>query len=214
MLGKGHCKFDISKEDSEFADFYTVSAPASEDGEEEQTEGDKATKDAKEASRTAPITLVDGTTARLPSGKIFSHRSTAQAMQSRHQYRTARAQLQPQLLAGSTEEPENTSSVLPDGQQTTKEGESTSTALAKSAKREAALALQLKNLSVSDRAALAHLPTAEQRSLITVQKKEMAKAERAENRFYRRVEIMSNSVKRSLFRNDEAGHDGRRRWNV
>jgi pre-60S factor REI1 len=208
MVGKGHCKFDIASDESEFADFYTTSAEAGEDDEAGDEEVDNVTQDAEGARKSNSITKVDDTTARIPSGKLFSHRSTMQAPQSRHQNRNSKAQLQPQLPASSSGEP----SVQDDGKG--KGVSSTSTTVAKSAKREAALALQLENLSVNDRAALAHLPVAEQRALMSIQKRELNKAKRAEKRFHSRVEMMANTVKRSTFRNDEAGHDGRRRWNV
>lgn len=34
MAGKGHCKFDLGKEDSEFHDFYDFSCGDNRDGDE------------------------------------------------------------------------------------------------------------------------------------------------------------------------------------
>ncbi len=209
MIGKGHCKFDISSEESEFADFYAESTTFGKgDGDSQEEEKRGPTERTGEARLSAAITKVDSETARLSSGKLFSHRATAQATRSRHQYRATVTRLQPQLPDLAADE----SNLHQSSQQTPQN--STSLAVAKGAKREATLALQLDNLSISDRAALAHLSAPEQRSLLSIQKRELSQAKRVEKRFRSRVELMANSVKRSNFRNDEAGHDGRRRWNV
>ena len=208
MIDKGHCKFDISSEDSEFADFYAEFTTVGEDDESQGEESSVITEKSGEARPSAAITEVDGETARLSSGKLFSNRAAAQAIRSRHQYRVTVTRLHPQLPDLAPEE-----SNLPQSNQQTRQN-STSLVVARGAKREATLALQLENLSISDREALAHLSATEQRSLLSIQKRELGKAKRVEKRFRSRVELMANSVKRANFRNDEAGHDGRRRWNV
>ncbi len=208
MIGKGHCKFDISNEGSEFADFYADATTPDQHDEVDEVGGDASLEEARGVKTSNPVLKIDDATVRLPSGKLLSHRSAAQALQSRHQYRTTMAQLHPQLPPSSPEGPSTQPASQP------AQEASTSTALAKSAKREASLALELENLSAGDRAALIHLPATEQRSLLAVQKRELGRAKRAEKRFWSRVEMMGNTVKRSTFRNDEPGHDGRRRWGV
>lgn len=206
MIGKSHCKFDINDE-SEFADFYADYVDAEEDDQDWDEERDTTTDENGKARRPTAITQVDITTARLASGKLFSHRSATQASRQGNQYRRRIAQLHPR--------PPEILAKEPPAKHDRQQGEGVSASIAtNSQKREIALMSQLENLSINDRAALAHLPSAEQRSLISTQYKQLNKAKEADKRSRTRLELMANSVKRSNFRSDVVAHDRRKNWNA
>ncbi|KAF0328371.1 hypothetical protein GQ607_004523 [Colletotrichum asianum] len=64
MTGKGHCKIDVQKENSEFRDFYAFESNAGPDGSRCGDSGHACFVD------------VDDETRRLPFGKTVSHRKT------------------------------------------------------------------------------------------------------------------------------------------
>ncbi|KAK2594733.1 hypothetical protein QQS21_007583 [Conoideocrella luteorostrata] len=63
MTGKGHCRIDIARENSEFKDFYDFKASSEMEGEEWTDGAADRVVDASESTR------------RLASGKVISHRS-------------------------------------------------------------------------------------------------------------------------------------------
>ncbi|KAH8884879.1 hypothetical protein GQ53DRAFT_785815 [Thozetella sp. PMI_491] len=189
MLGKRHCKIDVSTDGSEFLDFYDFT-PAPEDGEGgESGEDDTASVESPESSSKRPIvslTKTEDGSARLPSGKLLSHRSSPKAHQARHQSRSLVARTTP---SAATERLSEEEPAIPDPSHLTR---APSNALTKQEKRENALTLQLAKLSVKDRSALAHLPLSEQRAIVARQKKEADVVRRAERRHRSRIEMMGN----------------------
>ncbi|KAI8212192.1 Core trichothecene cluster (CTC) protein 15 [Colletotrichum sp. SAR 10_77] len=175
MKGKNHCRFDIHAEDSEFRDFYEKLATDEEEAEQEGKTR-KAIADAIE----------EGSSIRLPSGKTLSHRS-------------APAPSRPRRKLGESSSGEN---LLPEGvdvdeskasmQLTAPGKKNSSKALTRAEKREAVFETQLARLSANDRMALAHLPVAEQRSLLLTQHKQLQKAERAARRTHMRLQMKGN----------------------
>ncbi|OKL55517.1 hypothetical protein UA08_09205 [Talaromyces atroroseus] len=82
MIGKGHCKFDVSEEDSEFAEFYDF--VGLEDDTEGEMEDDGDTRNYEEAdiSSTRKPLLAGEESIHLPSGKIITKKSSAQSERS------------------------------------------------------------------------------------------------------------------------------------
>lgn len=215
MLGKSHCRFDISNKESEFADFYDSSAAASEadssDDEDGNTvEAEGAREDAEtgaQSNSTRPAGLQeaiqpDDTSLRLSSGKIISKGAPSRPHQRRQQEaRSRRRSASPSLItegadAASGEEGVDASSssssstaLIPSNAGGRHQG-----ALTKSEKRAQAVTTQLARLSVNDQQSLAHLPASQQRSLLATQQKQAEKARRAERRYRSRVEGLGNKT--------------------
>ncbi|GAW16518.1 hypothetical protein ANO14919_059480 [Xylariales sp. No.14919] len=189
MTGKGHCRFDASEHDSEFAEFYDFSE--SEDNTESDVESDgeqKNQEDTATSSNRKPL-LADEDSIRLPSGRIISRHSSAQAgqtsTQSRRRARNPASQLEyapaePDAEAGSSKE--EPSSDVPDTR-----------VLSKREKRERArVTLQLANLSESDRSSLMHLPASEQRSILATQHRQAEKGQKEERRRQGKIDRKGN----------------------
>jgi pre-60S factor REI1 len=189
MMGKGHCKFDIS-EDSEFADFYDFgssqpelsddSASGDDDGDEENDNDDSRTKlDRK------PL-QVDQDSMRLPSGRLISKKTSAQVEPSLSQVRRRLRTTAPQLEyvpAGSDDELDTSNEAsTPDTQVLTR----------REKRQKATAAHQLANMSAGDRNALMHLSSSEQRSLITTNQRFTEKVQKEESRRQRRLDRKGN----------------------
>ncbi|KAK1640764.1 C2H2 type zinc-finger-domain-containing protein [Colletotrichum phormii] len=171
MLGKGHCRFDVTAEDSEFRDFYEQ---PSKDGENTREEG--------EARKAVADALEEGGSIRLPSGKQLSHRSAPRP--SRPRTKIASFQLTaPSGLGGRFD----------------------TKALTRAEKRDVVSETQLSRLSINDRSALAHLSSAEQRSVLLTRQKQLDKAEKAARRLQTRLEMKANKTGQGNFVNDVPG---------
>ncbi|KAI0411427.1 C2H2 type zinc-finger-domain-containing protein [Xylaria grammica] len=189
MTGKGHCRFDAAEHDSEFAEFYDFSE--SEDNAESdiESDGEQMNQEDTAASSTRKPLLADEDSIRLPSGRIISRYSSAQAgqtsAQSRRRTRNPASQLEyaPAELdaeAGSSKEEPN--SDVPDTR-----------VLSKREKRERArVTLQLANLSESDRSSLMHLPASEQRSILATQHRQAEKVQKEERRRKGKIDRKGN----------------------
>jgi pre-60S factor REI1 len=205
MMGKGHCRVDLDDEESEFRDFYEedgVVSGSSESGLDEE-EASHSSDDNEEAggtsgsqpSRRQPSSKVDGISLSLSSGKVVSHRS---APPPRH-HRRPLAETKSLLAHRGPDHTEPTLSPTSDDMQTmpdppgddqispadTTQG---NTALTRAQRRaetnnKSTLSLALSRLSVNDRAALAHLPAAEQRAIVLTQFKQQDKARQYERRY-------------------------------
>ncbi len=160
MIGKGHCKFDISSEDSEYLDFYQSGSGRIQGDDSKEASDDLDEELGFKSRRSAlPLSRVDESSARLPSGKLLSHRSNNLAQRSRPRPRDASTE--PHLDSPAILQSPDQQNQPTDPSPST--GETISTALTKSEKRENKLSMQLANLSIRDRATLAHLPASEQR---------------------------------------------------
>ncbi|KAH8911593.1 hypothetical protein BR93DRAFT_873145 [Coniochaeta sp. PMI_546] len=188
MTGKGHCNFDLS-EDSEFAEFYNFSEPEGDtESEIESDDGERNREEAATSSSRKPP-LVDADSIRLPSGKIISKQSSAQAgpslTQLRRRIRTAAPQLKSSLAEAEDEEgsgKEQLDSNMRDTQ-----------LISKREKRErATVTYQLANMSANDRNALMHLPTSQQRAILAAQHRHAEKVQKVESRRQGRIDRKGN----------------------
>lgn len=187
MIGKGHCRFDISEGDSEFAEFYDFEDSTESDIDEE-TNQETAT-----SSNQKPPMLADEDSIHLPSGKTISKKLSAQTEQpsiTRLHRRTTRPL--PSQLEYSVVEPdeqEESSKEKDPNLDTTK----TTRALSKREKREKAMVThQLANMTANDRQSLMHLPTSQQRALLLAQHRHMDKMQKVERRRQTRIERKGN----------------------
>lgn len=189
MTGKGHCKFDISEQDSEFAEFYNFSEPEG-DGESD-IEGyvDARHQEETAQSSTQKPRLADEDSIRLPSGKIISRQSSAQAgpslTQLRRRTRTSASQLEYPLIKPDCEEGSSKEEL---------DSEIHDTRLSsKREKRErAAVAYRAANMSASDRTSLMHLPPSQQRSILATQHRQAEKVQKEERRRESKIDRKGN----------------------
>ncbi|KAL1858169.1 hypothetical protein Daus18300_010050 [Diaporthe australafricana] len=197
MTAKGHCKFDASDQDSEFADFYNFSEQEHDDAESD-AEGDEDEGTREEAATSSradrkPL-LADEDSICLPSGKITSKKSSTPAVPSlsqlrRRTQRTLNSQLEHTLEeADDDEERQDGSSkegLDPDVRDTR--------LLSKREKREkATVTYQMTNMRANDRNSLMHLPASEQRSILAAQNRHMEKVQKEERRRRSKVDRKGN----------------------
>lgn len=187
MTGKGHCKIDILREDSEFRDFYDFASGDNSEGEEDGGSSDEEEEESqvapsRAAGRRAPAHIVDvgDKIMKLVSGKSLSHRSAGKRRTHRH--KTA------QVASNS-----------PDPGTTIIAGESSSAAsigsraLSKrAAKREAIFDKQMAGLRADDRRSLMHLPAAQQRVLVATAKAQVERARKEENEMKLKIQLKAN----------------------
>ncbi|KAI2469449.1 C2H2 type zinc-finger-domain-containing protein [Annulohypoxylon bovei var. microspora] len=189
MTGKGHCKFDISEQDSEFAEFYNFSEPEDdaesdiESGSDENNLEERATR----SSRKPLLTNQDSI--RLPSGKIISRQSSAQAepsfIQLRRRNRSSALQLEYSLVEPDDEEGPSKEELDSDMRDTR--------SLSKREKRERAMVTyQLTNMSANDRNGLMHLSASQQCSILATQLRHAEKVQKEERRRQSRIEQKGN----------------------
>ena len=210
MLGKGHCKFDIAEDDSEFADFYDSSGSGSEAESEEDDEDAEYTPTTRKSRTDGPAVQVDEHSLRLPSGKVISNRSQPQN-NTRRQLAKMRATGKSEQLEDGPKpsedipEPVASSSTSP----ATQSGGDSLTSI-RAAKQEIRFTKQLANLRTSDEKSLAHLPLPQQRTLLATQQKQVEKAARVEERYRGRLEGLGNKFLMTHFVKDAA--DKRTLW--
>lgn len=206
MTGKGHCRIDLEDDESEFRDFYE--SPRETKGENDSS--DEETRDsedeyAEEASTTggaAPLRLREGSLL-LSSGKLLSHRSAPAPKHHRPLAETQKPTRRGALAAASSEpespaQPSNDeagpSEPTPDTPAT-----DTGRALTRLERRaesnnRSTLSMAMARMSLSDRAALAHLPAAEQRGVVLRQFKQQDRARHESRRFWSKVELRGNKT--------------------
>ncbi|OLN97886.1 Cytoplasmic 60S subunit biogenesis factor [Colletotrichum chlorophyti] len=197
MTGKGHCRFDVSEPDSEFAEFYDFSEPEEDDAEsdaESENESDGDAKDPEEEVATTspsrkPQVVADEDSIRLPSGRIISRRSSAQAgpslAQPRRRTRTFASQLEYSVV-----EPDDDGG---SGKEELDSGTRETRVLSKREKREKAMVTyQLTNMSANDRNSLMHLPTSQQLSILASQHRQMEKVQKEEKRRRTKIDRKGN----------------------
>ncbi|KAI1424972.1 C2H2 type zinc-finger-domain-containing protein [Xylaria sp. FL1777] len=192
MTGKGHCKFDVLEQESEFAEFYNFS-DVEEDIESEAEDDRVLGSQAEEAVIRKPQ-LADEDSIRLPSGKIISRQSSsAQAGQPfthmRRRPRALASQLKYSLVEPNEDhEREEGSSKEKHGLVVLDKG-----LLSKREKRERATARhQMANLSANDRNSLMHLPISQQRSMLATQHRQAEKGQKEERRRQGKIDRKGN----------------------
>lgn len=197
MTGKGHCNFDTSEEDSEFAEFYDFSE--SEDVSESETEGDGDERDQEEtAASSSQKPLPAGQDSmRLPSGKIISRQSSSQAgpsfTQLRRRARTYASRLEHTLVeAGDDEEDEKEEEQGP-SKDDPGSGAHDTRLLSRREKREKeTVTYQMASMSASDRNSLVHLPPSQQRAILAAQFRHTVKVQKEERRRQGKVDRKGN----------------------
>lgn len=189
MRAKGHCKVDITSQDSEFRDFYDF-----ESNDVEENGDLNNSPVAKPAA--LPFTQISDTSVLLESGKILHDRS----VHSRH-HRNLR--FSGKGSAAAVERPNEQSSPIEAGEA---KGDSHSLGpLRPIERRTLAVDNQLAHLRAADRRSLLHLPPAQQRSQLAVQKKQMDEARRAQQLTESHVRRKGNKTLMKHFVNDVPG---------
>jgi len=189
MTDKGHCIFDISEQDSEFAEFYDFSEL--EDDRESDIERDSDERYQKETATSSNLKplLADEDSIRLPSGKIISRQSSARTgppfTQMRRQIGTLASQIEQSLVERDDERGYSKKGHDSDIRGTR--------LLSKKEKRERAMEKnKLTWMSANDRNSLMHLPASQQRSLLVVQHRHAEKVQKEERRRQSRIERKGN----------------------
>jgi pre-60S factor REI1 len=209
MLGKGHCKFDIAGDDSEFADFYDLSGSEAEsDEDDEDADGTPTTRKSRTNS---PAVQIDEHSLRLPSGKVISNRSQPQNS-TRRQLLKLRAAGKPDQLEDAAVDVEDAAEPATSSSSTSLITRSGGDGLAKTRaeKQEIRFSKQLASLRASDEQSLAHLTQPQQRALLATQQKQVEKAARVEERYRGRLEGLGNKFLMTHFVKDAA--DKRTLW--
>ncbi|KAK2004392.1 hypothetical protein LX36DRAFT_649951 [Colletotrichum falcatum] len=210
MLGKGHCRFDITAQDSEFRDFYDdalTEAGGGGGGGRPQEGADDPTKKALADA------LEERGSIRLPSGKTLAHRSAPAPPRQRTKPDPTGDSRPDNLLlpeGGGPRADEAAASfrlTAPSapGVQQQQQHAGGELALTRAERRGAVFETQLARLGANDRAALAHLPPAEQRSVLLTQKKQLDRADKAARRLRTRLEMKANKTAQGHFVNDVPG---------
>lgn len=206
MLDKGHCRFDIARDDSEFADFYDFSGSEAEDGEEEE-HADDTSMPQKGKMENLPV-QPDETSLRLPSGRIISNRSQPQTNPRRQPLRP-RSSGESELLEGGSSGNQDTQGPASSTSLVTRSDKG-GLALTRTERQENNFTKQLATLRANDARSLAHLPLPEQRAVLATQQKQVEKARRLEERYRSRVEGLGNKALMMHFVKDAA--DKRTQW--
>ncbi|KAI4595738.1 hypothetical protein KJ359_006729 [Pestalotiopsis sp. 9143b] len=201
MLGKGHCRFDMDREDSEFADFWDfsdVDSRSEASDNEDDVNGDEGSHKWKSGNikGSGGIVRLDEESLRLPSGKLISKNSSDQRTHRRADERKQQAAIDGMSSdATRIESASQSTALIPAlGDQ--------SKSLTKSERRAEAFSGQLSRLSESDRQSLVHLPASEQRSILAAQQRQAEKARQVERRYQSRVEGLGNKTLQAHFRPD------------
>jgi pre-60S factor REI1 len=137
---------------------------------------------------------VDGNDMVLPSGKTVSHRS-ARATSTRQKQQTTSSSMMSRINKSSSSPPNNTDRPLQEQKQQ----------LSKQDMRAINLDKQISNLRVSDRLALAHLPSSAQRSILSSQQKQLQKARRHQRNAESRLQRQNNKTLMKHFVSDVPG---------
>lgn len=208
MTGKGHCRVDLEDGGSEFRDFYErprAGHAESESSGEETSDSDSEDAEDAEASLAgdaAPLRLREGNLL-LSSGKVLSHRSAPAPKHHRPLAETQRPTRRGALAAASS----NTESPTPPREDRAGPSEPTAEAPAANtgqaltrlerraeANNRSTLSVAMARMSLSDRAALAHLPASEQRAVVLRQFKQQDRARHESRRFWSKVELRGNKT--------------------
>lgn len=207
MTGKqGHCSFDISEPDSEFAQFYDLLTHTPGDGD---FEGGSRGDDSEKVTRTSrglilPAFPADEDSIRLSSGRIISKKPAAIpkpsfrsfGARSRRQFRGSAAPARIER-SSSTEPGDEENDCHGDEPEHALSSETPTddreVVLSKRETRAKAMAeYQLTRMSARDRNSLMHLPTSQQRSLLAAQHRHEEKVQTDERRRRAKIDRKGN----------------------
>lgn len=201
MTGKGHCRIDLEDGESEFRDFYESARRGGDEGEGDSSGEETAgSVDEVEAAPAGgePLRLREGSLL-LASGKLLSHRSAPAPKHHRPLAETQKPTRRGALASASStpqqpsEDGEGSPSNSTPDTNTTPTAD-TGRALTRLERRAEAsgkstLAVAMSRMSLNDRAALAHLPVAEQRAVVLRQFKQQDRARHESRRFWSKIEL-------------------------
>ena len=193
MRDKGHCGFSIEDEGSDFRVFYDFEI-------EEQDDADDENLEKKEDEGAEKLEDVEDGQVRLPSGRVVGSKT----------YRVPRpAKASKEAEVEMLQACPNHSSAQGAPATTTTEGPSSSAlpsvALTRADKRSLSASKALTQLRTSDRLQLAHLAPAQQRAVLSTQKKQVAKERRAQQWMEGRVRGNGNKFLQARYRADGPG---------
>ncbi|KAG8164568.1 hypothetical protein KVR01_006486 [Diaporthe batatas] len=195
MTGKGHCSFDTSQENSEFAEFYDFSEP--EDDVKSDTEEDEEEINQEETATSSSRTPqpIGQDSVRLPSGKIISKQSSTPAGPKTTQlHRRARkhaSRLERTMIEEAEDEKDKRKGAS--GQEEPEPGASDTRLLSKRERREkGTITYQMASMSANDRASLVHLPPSQQRAIMAAQFRHTVKVQKEERRRQGNVDRKGN----------------------
>ncbi|GAP93396.2 putative pre-60S factor [Rosellinia necatrix] len=220
MTGKGHCRFDVSEPDSEFAEFYDFSElrydddddddGEEDDGEEEDDdnrENEGRTRNLEETA-TGPSrkpVLADEDSIRLPSGRIISRQAAAPGAgpSSAHPRRRPRPRpsaskldytpTEPTDVGGEEEEEPAPGNERREGDDTPRPPRPLLLQLSRRERRErAAATYELVSMSAGDRHGLAHLTAAERRAALAAQHRQAEKVQKEQGRRRGKIDRKGN----------------------
>ncbi|TLD03252.1 uncharacterized protein PgNI_12479 [Pyricularia grisea] len=200
MMDKGHCRFDIDADGSEYADFYDSSTESEVDNDVEE-DNDIQTPNLKTENVTADP---DENWIRLPSGRIIYNRAGPSSSSRPRRTRARSSEHTPALLPGGGLNDQDQQAPEPPSASTDNTSESSKLALSKADRRAGAIEKQFANLRSSDQLALAHLAPSERRAVVAMQQRETERLGRVENRYRLRVEGLGNVFLMTHFRKDAA----------
>lgn len=194
MTGKGHCNFDTSQEDSEFAELYDFSESEDEVKNETEDGGEEINQEESAASSSRTSQPIGQDSIRLPSGKIISRHSSGPAgpthTQLRRRARAYASRLEQTLLEEEGEKYEKEGA---SGQEQPEPGASDTRLLSKRERRaKETVTYQMESMSANDRNSLVHLPPSQQRAIMAAQFRHMVKVQKAERRRQANVDRKGN----------------------
>ncbi|KAI0391186.1 C2H2 type zinc-finger-domain-containing protein [Xylariaceae sp. FL0594] len=213
MMGKGHCRFGVEEEDSEFAEFYDFTDSEKGDDEvgerDEEVEGngddndDNGKQREEERARSRKPVLADEDSIRLPSGRIISrhYSSSSVAAGPPSSSSSSSSSNLRRRIRGSNNNNASSSRLeyVPEAQtrqqsssSSSTDNQSEDTRLLLLSKREKRVAYQLANLSANDRTSLMHLPPAQQRALLLTQQRQEERIQKAERRRQGKIDRKGN----------------------
>lgn len=206
MMGRGHCRIDLSSIESEWRDFYEVYDSLLSENKGEGVSEDEAEESNSANGQTLPIG--DGDSLRLSSGKVIAHRTapapkdTLRKPLAKHTRRgdgqllledfiSDPQQSSTASFASSTEN----SSLNPEGpsQNPPPTTSSQTQSLSRAERRllganKSAVTSAVATMSKHDRAALAHLSPAERRAMVVSQFKHQDRVHVAKRKYWSKFE--------------------------
>jgi pre-60S factor REI1 len=203
MTGKGHCRIDLEDGGSEFREFYESEARGESSGEGESTDSDEEAGAGPVGGE--PLRLREGGLL-LASGKLLSHRSAPVPKHHRPLSETQKPTRRGALASASCTPASQPSEDIagppptdPTPDTSTTPAANNGRALTRLERRAEAsgrstLAVAMSRMSLNDRAALAHLPAAEQRAVVLRQFKQQDRARHEARRFWSKVELRGNKT--------------------
>ncbi|CRK13460.1 hypothetical protein BN1723_010043 [Verticillium longisporum] len=207
MLGKGHCKFDIASDDSEFADFYDFSG--SEAGSEVDEDADDSALPRKDRVENRTV-QPDENSLRLPSGRVISHRSQIPVNPRRQPLKPRSPGRSDLIEDGPASDLDNSAPSTSASTSLVSRSGKDALTQTRADKKEYKFAKQLASLNKNDERSLAHLPLPQQRAILATHQKQIEKAHRAEERYRGRLESLGNQFLMTHFVKDAA--DKRTLW--